>query len=1716
MDDAVLLRALAAATAPDAARLLQKTLVNNDVDLLTPKLLAAVDDGAIPPTVFVIYLSNTRRLGTLSAALQSRSSTIRCAAIKRAGKLLRSEHEFDKTWRALGGAPGIAALMRSLSLDDVERLCRALGKDLSGSQFSAAALANRQQAMSQLLDLVSVLDPSKPTITSDTPFQRDPRPLDHLYAFLVPACTAQAREQWWIKQNPGKEQPKPSRPYPEWLEPGQEAKFHADIELDSQTYTIDGIQWLLSHENKYRESILHSIAKADIQELEMKPAVFFNSNILPLAVSLTRKKLPPGMKSHIWDVIASSLQRWPLMAEQLSFYRGGLIRLAVSRWDYAPTQESHARAGDILCTLLKLTPATKLPSMVQWFQTGLFNIKSHHKYQLWLWLFRLTKKFGVNIEAPTEQDKEKLKQINAFPIDVFQEGFMPRGKAVDFLHLLAEIRPDKAFLRPIVRYQPSTIFSLSGSVSPGSPSPCGDFELLHQHLFTCLPPHDHPKHASVNLNVPSAAEAIKLRMDEAAKGRDAEVRFFWAQSALFMAIASGSLALYSQALTWTRRFDRDWQTLKNLYDTDTLLTKEGVGLLSGIPPRPQLSFTSLSEIRAAMSTASQVVSQILETAAANIREPTFSPSNWYSLERLIRDIVECRFRRVEALQEHCGLSDDEVYALVWKPTMDMLLSVETFALQDQHRELQLAKRPGFFHDLDLEGLRDHTWSFLDNLAKSRDELWHKERVRRFPSVITLPAPWPKGLPVADLCAHRFGAEPLKLPYVVSRAEAVLFASPETLLSPMPSDLEFRKATGGFFDNYKACFDIYIDGWSGTDGLSHEERVARVWRYATTELTGSRMNKDEARAFWQTHVFGPLEDWWPTPPEPLPPKLAAPVFPRTEDPSEPAEWHPDPRVRSQGSERKLDGPIPCLDCIVSGPAQFSTTTPFKASESLPSMSRLVVKTPPTPSFWDMQQYQRPFSGESQDAFIATALLSLQNKGGSGGLLMEPFPSPSLARFPAVYLSDEFLEEMGPAPRRSTNLELFPHTIPPALLLHLATVMSERVVKAIGTEGVTWEERDSTFQVIKQLARCDQPGMARDLIRDIVLDNQDLSSWHRHLFSAGYFSRLSPNEAKEFLDRIADTMILRLKDQAQKRDAGASREGTAASQPAIKVSTVKMLAQVLRGAKFVGHETICSTLGRILENARHIDIRIEVVQSLVDLFLSSRDAIELQTEIFDILKAHALPLAASLSEREGIMSEERWASAEKEGVLPPHEEGGGDIQALLFGVKDSQLSPDWRRRWAKEILGEVVAQSSKNQARWQALFLKINNLSMPEGEDLPLIATSRALQLEFVRDRPEHMDRAYFERLVKYVMVNVDPGPGLASINSKIRADPGLKVSHYGNLWLSRFGNEGCSALDLGPTDASKLLLRPSSFWLSMATESGITVQLVQDFLYSIADMYIQKSNLTAFTVLVQRLNSIDLSHNSNEADGHAAWRANVVPLFKRLITRIDSLRTPEWQHNPERLPSRLPTTFGIRAKLLPFPPNRSDNNGTPPLAGEISILAEALNALIAELANRGTPFKEDWATLRAVVTKESRAHAEFLRIALALAEHIVPALERDGGREPSLGESLRVELAAELIWLGQDPKDDEVLWRVWDMANRDWALSPVEFLRDWARMTVDEMMLAEARRGVESEFWVRIKKEALARAGSLGEAEEGEVAGVEEKVEEEGGEAEVSLRQAWGW
>ena len=239
------------------------------------------------------------------------------------------------------------------------------------------------------------------------------------------------------------------------------------------------------------------------------------------------------------------------------------------------------------------------------------------------------------------------------------------------------------------------------------------------------------------------------------------------------------------------------------------------------------------------------------------------------------------------------------------------------------------------------------------------------------------------------------------------------------------------------------------------------------------------------------------------------------------------------------------------------------------------------------------------------------------------------------------------------------------------------------------------------------------------------------------------------------------------------------------------------------------------------------------------------------------------------------------------------------------------------------------------------------------------------------------------------------------------------------------------------------------------------------------------------------------------------------LFPWQTTRVDELRTPEWQHNPQRRPERLPHTFGIRVKLLPFPPSRLANNGTPPSDGEISVFAEAFKSLIAELANRVTPFQEDWTTLRAAATQASRSQAEFLRIAFALAEDIVPALERDGDRQPNLAESLRVELAAELIRLGQDPKDDEGLWRVWDMMNRYWTHSAVEFLRDRARTTVEEPTLAEAKRGGAG-FWGRIKKEALAKGGSLSGAEEMGVAGVEDKeVEGEGVEAAVTCIKRGG-
>ena len=113
-----------------------------------------------------------------------------------------------------------------------------------------------------------------------------------------------------------------------------------------------------------------------------------------------------------------------------------------------------------------------------------------------------------------------------------------------------------------------------------------------------------------------------------------------------------------------------------------------------------------------------------------------------------------------------------------------------------------------------------------------------------------------------------------------------------------------------------------------------------------------------------------------------------------------------------------------------------------------------------------------------------------------------------------------------------------------------------------------------------------------------------------------------------------------------------------------------------------------------------------------------------------------------------------------------------------------------------------------------------------------------------------------------------------------------------------GNKPASSLYLGGVEAAKLLIKPKSHWERHRTPDGITVPMIQDFLFEISDALIEGSNHAALSKLIARITTIDVATLPNTKfnieEAAEAITTNAFPLLERIVILIESLRTEVWQ------------------------------------------------------------------------------------------------------------------------------------------------------------------------------------------------------------------------------
>ncbi|KAH7264816.1 uncharacterized protein BKA55DRAFT_557084 [Fusarium redolens] len=633
-----------------------------------------------------------------------------------------------------------------------------------------------------------------------------------------------------------------------------------------------------------------------------------------------------------------------------------------------------------------------------------------------------------------------------------------------------------------------------------------------------------------------------------------------------------------------------------------------------------------------------------------------------------------------------------------------------------------------------------------------------------------------------------------------------------------------------------------------------------------------------------------------------------------------------------------------------------------------------------------------------------------------------------------------------------------SLSPPLLAELARFLIDRMRERLGSEAIRAQMQDIVF-VIDRLASSDQPSLACPFIRDLVLDNEgakESSSWHRHLLSVGFLSVLPAKAAKEVLYTMASAIKEKMREQNQNTDAkeeaersketteDASTDPKPSQRPSIKVTTVKMLAQILQYNLFMDPSSSCEILVGLLAEARHIDIRITITNSLFSILEEPTCPATLRKRILDALEEYIIPAAAQLNERRGL-TEADWVAASTQDTPLP--EIGNEIpllKLLILKVRGQSLNEEDKKRLASLVMG-AIEQSAVNNTRWMKLFLAKNNFSL--DEEIPHLPVHLTTVSALYGQLQPYTPVSVFNMVRSAALINIDPSPGIQHITKAIQEDPELVNSKAGKHWVSQFSNPGRDSFKFGILLSAAMVQQSPADRDSKLAENGVSLQMLQSFVIEYTKRLLKIGQADMVMTLVMRLGGGRFEDRQNWNE----WRENSVPTIKQIISKTEKVQ--ELIRNKEVEPRRLPSVFRMRLRTIPVP--LSDAK-----AEEEQTFLEELYKLIGDLGGRQYhPYHMDFQKLKEEFDYWPLTQS-FGRVALNLAE--LQDYDLASTEQPTLKDYLCWEVIGHILTKAKDPKDENVvqdvrqLMRKWetceDEAMRSMGMKFKGLLKDHAEKT----------------------------------------------------------------
>ncbi|CAI7624306.1 unnamed protein product [Penicillium glandicola] len=1036
-------------------------------------------------------------------------------------------------------------------------------------------------------------------------------------------------------------------------------------------------------------------------------------------------------------------------------------------------------------------------------------------------------------------------------------------------------------------------------------------------------------------------KALAEMKQRATREREGSGRLTWARAAIKLASETKSPVFYYDLVQWSQRFLRDQQVFPSILAL--IYMTAGHVLPCGADMRA-VKLASKPDLRAAVQKAHLTLKTLLESLLLLLREPWARNMKGITgmVGSMFSAIVRQRMNAVKFYLSNELATEAELTETLLDPLLPIIIDYEREGNTEGQAAFAWSGPAGLIGCITCpDNPSQVDLSFMDRLAKARDELWKDLRAHDKPDISILGPGWPRGLPIQYLATdeawfYHALKRPEEAPFLFSKINEIIFSSQDIVVAVVP---HVSEPIGKFADDLGFAIRATIS--CGPDKL---EWITLIWKHYSSVLQAHPLYLELFQEWLvdllrRGHVADEAINAVQPPVAPAP----APLISRVPMGSEVTKWDPQ-----HDAEDTVQVDVPFADvqrpkeipCILLNCRMPSTS---RASDGFVRTREIKPRPRPNPiALWlndssSSSTARKEISVNNRETVILSALLFLDTLNPQPRLLQKRFPDTESPRYGSTYLAEEFIarvissDVIAPMTGALDALKRNSRDVPAQILRDLICSFLD-TLKASPKDSKYPKLLDYTFELINLLLHGSQPHLVAGVVLRVWKEFPNDSSSHRRVSLVKIGRILTPDQASDLMQRFVANAC----DTPQNRQA----PDDSAEKLPMKITTVKMLVQGLAEADFLQLSTRLHLLEIMCGTSSHIDVRVAIVNSIFQLTRQNQSA-----DILKVLSTIALS-AAGPSERDTVTDDD-WRAAEAGGRLPLILGSQRPILDLIVSNAAQQIPKELRSAYVREVVLPLVTESIRQHTRWMAVLLARLGLSLsglglaasdigPFSSDLVdqvLLKWARYLPDTYLQYHRSwgliYLHRDSFNRITEALALSTDPIKEDANVRDHLQALIKSQRSRCPFRYAYRV-----------------------PYYLDSEEPNGITDELLLDEFISRVEVFSRSP--MAYNSLLGR-HSVHPGYTLGVLQGLRKARRELHGFSPSLYTHATKLMTSiadaaeivrkeGWSPNLTAHPVTVPTAFEYEVELLPSP-----LWNPPPSNSALSDFVSGITRLISKYA-----------------------------------------------------------------------------------------------------------------------------------------------------------------------